>query len=84
VQKEKPRFSFLHARAEETSAKPKLRISEQSAKRKTKFFFLARLSGRNFGEAKVTNKRGECKKKDEVFLSCTLERKKLRRSQSYE
>ena len=52
----------------------KLRISEESAKRKTKFFFLARLSGRNFGEAKVTNKRAECKKKSQDFHFCTLER----------
>ena len=62
----------------------KLRISEQSAKRKAKIFIFARSSESNIGEANVTNKRAECKKKDEDFLSCTLERKKLRRSQSYE
>ena len=47
----------------------KLRISEQSAKRKAKIFIFARSSESNFGRAKVTNKRAECKK-NLVLFSC--------------
>ena len=45
----------------------KLRISEQNTKRKTKYLPFAFSSERNFDEVKVTNKRAECKEKDEVF-----------------